>query len=94
MLPAAQAELPYWEWARLVEGLMDDTPLGRVVAVRAETDRKAISGMNQWQRRIRAEWAAFKAKQLVERSTPEKLRADMDSLEKAMAKMFGGGANA
>ena len=94
ILPSAQGELAYQEWAKLVSGLMDDTPLGRVVAVRAEKDRKAISGMNQWQRRIRAEWAAFKAKQLVKQSTPEKLRADMDSLEKAMAKMFGGGANA
>lgn len=40
ILPAAQAELPYPEWAKLVGGLMDNTPLGRVVAVRGETDRK------------------------------------------------------
>ena len=33
ILPAAQAELPYPEWAKLVGGLMDNTPLGRVVAV-------------------------------------------------------------
>lgn len=33
ILPAAQGELGWAEWVKLVGGLMDDTPLGRVVAV-------------------------------------------------------------
>ena len=36
ILPAAQGELGWAEWVKLVGGLMDDTPLGRVVAVRNE----------------------------------------------------------
>lgn len=90
ILPAAQGELPYTEWTKLVSGLMDDTPLGRVVAVRAEEDRKAIAKMTPWQRRIRAEWSAFLARETVQRQSPEELRAQMDSLERAMARMFGG----
>ena len=31
-----QGELSWPEWSKLVSGLMDDTPLGRVVAVRSE----------------------------------------------------------
>lgn len=89
-----QGELPYPEWAKLVSGLMDDTPLGRVVAVRAEEDRKVIARMNPWQRRIRAEWSAHLAKQTMERSTPQQLRTEMDGLEKALAKLFGGDSRA
>ena len=32
VLPAAQGELPWAEWAVLVAGLTDETPLGRLVA--------------------------------------------------------------
>lgn len=45
----------------MVSGLMDDTPLGRVVAVRSEKDREMIRHMNKWQKQIRADWAAFRA---------------------------------
>lgn len=90
ILPAAQGDLPYTEWGKLVSGLMDDTPLGRVVAVRAEEDRKVIAKMTPWQRRIRAEWSAFLAQDAVQRQSPADLRAQMDSLERAMARMFGG----
>lgn len=73
---------------------MDDTPLGRVVAVRAEEDRKIIARMSPWQRRIRAEWSAHLVQKTVERSTPQQLRCEMDGLEKALAKMFGGDSHA
>ena len=89
VLPAAQGELPYWEWSRLVGGLMDDTPLGRVVAVRSERDRERIKQFSPWQRRVRAEWATFRAKKALERP-PEQLRSEMAQLEKALARMFGG----
>lgn len=94
ILPAAQGELPYPEWAKLVSGLMDRTPLGRVVAVRAETDRKVIAHMSPWQRRVRAEWHAFAAARRLENATPAELRGEMAGLEKALAKLFGGDPHA
>lgn len=86
MLPAAQGELPYWEWSRLVGGLMDDTPLGRVVAARCEQDRERIKQFSPWQRQVRAEWAAFRAR----KKAPEELRQEMAQLQRALARMFGG----
>lgn len=41
---------------------MRDTPLGQVVSIRGETDRNTIQKMNAWQKQVRSEWAAFKAK--------------------------------
>lgn len=90
ILPADQAELSYQDWSKLVSGLMDDTPLGRVVAVRGEKDRKIIAQMSPWQRKIRADWSAFVASKAADRP-PEELRAQMASLERMLAKAFGGG---
>jgi len=86
ILPGAQGELPYPEWAKLVSGLMDDTPLGRVVAVRAETDRKAIAKMNPWQRRIRSQWRSF----LARRASPGTQKQELAALQRSFAAAFGG----
>lgn len=69
---------------------MDDTPLGRVVAVRTETDQKVISQFSTWQRQIRADWNAFKAKRMSQQST-EDMEQQMKQLERMLASAFGGG---
>lgn len=93
ILPEDQGELSYPEWSKLVSGLMDNTPLGRVVAVRGEQDQKIVAQMSPWQRKIRSEWRAFVASKATQKPA-EELRAQMASLEQLMAKMFGGGGNA
>lgn len=90
ILPQDQSELPYPEWSKLVSGLMDNTPLGRVVAVRGEQDRKVIAKMSPWQRRIRSEWQSFVASKAVQKPHTE-LLAQMADLERMLAKAFGGG---
>lgn len=90
ILPQDQAELPYSEWSKLVSGLMDNTPLGRVVAVRGEKDPKIIAQMSPWQRKIRSEWQSFVASEAEEKPR-EELAAQMASLERMLAKAFGGG---
>lgn len=90
ILPSAQGELAHEEWSKLVSGLLDDTPLGRVVAVRAESDRKTIAQMSPWQRKIRDDWAAFLATRRPKRSR-EELSAQMAELERMIAQAFGGG---
>ncbi len=69
---------------------MDDTPLGRVVAVRTETDQKVISQFSPWQRQIRADWNAFKAQRMSLQST-EDMDQQMKQLERMIASAFGGG---
>lgn len=62
VLPSQQGDLPYSDWAKLVSGLMDDTPLGRVVAVRAERDPETIRRFSPEQKRLRQEWTTFRTK--------------------------------
>ena len=90
ILPSQQGYLSYSEWFKLVSGLMDDTPLGRVVAVRTETDQKIISQYSPWQRQIRAEWNAFQAQRMSQQST-EDMEQQMKQLERMLASAFGGG---
>lgn len=90
ILPAAQAELPYEEWTKLVSGLMDNTPLGRIVSIRGEKDFKIIAQMNAWQKGVRSQWQSFLASKAKEKPR-EQLMAQMNSLERMLAQAFGGG---
>lgn len=92
ILPGDQGDLPYPDWSKLVSGLMDNTPLGRVVTVRSETDPKMISQMGPWQMKIRSEWRSFLASRTAKKPESE-LRAQMASLERMLAQAFGGGSN-
>lgn len=88
LLPAAQEELPWAEWSVLVGGLMDDTPLGRVVAVRSERDVGVIRRMTVHQRQLRSEWQRFCARREMARD-PEGIRQRQAALERSMALAFG-----
>lgn len=94
ILPDAQGDLPWPEWSKLVSGLMDDTPLGRVVAIRAEDDRDRIAKMTPWQRSIRRGWQQFQARKQMRTRSPAELRSEMAALERSLAKIFGGGNHA
>ena len=61
ILPSEQGELSYSDWALLVSGLMEDSPLGQIVLIRKETDRKRIKNFSVYERRIYNEWRNFLA---------------------------------
>lgn len=87
VLPSEQGELSFADWSQLVAGIMDNTPLGRVVSVRMETDPKIIANFDSAQRRIRSEWAMFRARQKKESGAGA---ARLKELQNALASMFGG----
>ena len=86
VLPSEQENLRYADWAKMLGGLMDDTPLGRVVAIRSEKDADVIREMTPDQRRIRSEWAAYRAAN----ATEEEQRQQMQQIQAMIAGMFGG----
>lgn len=87
VLPAAQRELPWPEWITLVAGLMDTTPLGRLVEVRTERDPAILRRMTPWQRRERSRWQRFLAGR-AGRSRAE-ARQSQQQLQRQLARMFG-----
>lgn len=89
ILPSEQAELAFSDWSLLVAGLMEDTPLGRVVAIRCEHDPAVLRQLSPEQRKIRSEWAAFQATRRREDSTDEKaIRTQMAQLQQALKSAF------
>lgn len=85
------ADMPWSEFCTLVAGLMPDTPLGSIVAIRSEQDPKVRKGFNADQKRIYNEWRLRQAERKMD--DPNKLEQEMKALEAALARMFGGGGD-
>ena len=66
-------DMSWNEFCSLLSGLMPDTPLGRIVAIRAESDPKVIKEFSKEQRAIRNEWLL--ARNRKRKEDPEAYRA-------------------
>lgn len=61
------------EFKALLSGLSPDTPLGRIVAIRAEDDPEIIKNFTPEQRRIRSSWRKHQAGQKTEEDVEQAL---------------------
>lgn len=89
IIPSEQEELHYRDWLLLVSGLMEDTPLGRIVLIRKEEDKERLKCFTKYEHRIRNEWRNFRAEQKLRGETPKKPEDFAGMFEKMFAKMFG-----
>ena len=87
ILPSEQGNLSYSDWSKLVSGLMHDTPLEQVVAIRSEDDKDVLKKMTPEQRAVRSEWFAFRASNV--QYSAEDMRRQSEQLEKMIASLFG-----
>lgn len=74
------------EFKQLLSGIGTETPLGRIVSIRSETDKNVLKRYTKEQRRIRNEWLQKKAKKVSQ--------AEMDQIlegfKQAFISMAGG----
>ena len=75
------------EFKALIAGLSPETALGRVVAIRSETDKDIIKHYTKDQRRIYDDWRNREMKEMDEKT----FEKEMVNLEKMFAAMCGGG---
>lgn len=73
------------EFKALVAGLSPETALGRVVAIRSETDQDVIKHFTTDQRRIYDDWRSRRLTEMDQKS----FEKEMDKLEKMFAAMCG-----
>lgn len=52
------------EFCSLLSGLSAESPLGRIVQIRSETDKKIIRKFNNYQRKIYSDWQKKKVKNI------------------------------
>lgn len=75
------------EFCSLLTGIMYDTPLGRVVSIRAEKDPKVIKGFSKEEKRIRDEWRKRKHKKA--QANPKIYNAFWSSFQQSMKRQYG-----
>lgn len=74
------------EFSALLAGIGPDTPLGRIVAIRAEDDAEVLKNFTREQKRIRNEWLSRRAKQVSEKEMKDVL----EGFKNAFIAMAGG----
>lgn len=83
----AEEDMSWDEFCTLLSGLGGDTPLGKVVAIRSESDINVIEHFTPEQRRIRDSYLLKKQEQLKE--NPEAYKAYIDNLQARCKALFG-----
>lgn len=81
--------MPWDEFRALLIGIGPDTPLGRIVSIRAEEDEEMLKHFSKEQLRIRSEWRSRSAKRVEQKDMEDIL----NSLKNAFLSMAGGGGN-
>ena len=79
-LPRQLRDMKWREFAALLAGLDAETPLGRIVSIRAEDDPRRLERFTPEMRRIRSRWRTRRARQMPQR--------DVDAFLADMKKAF------
>lgn len=74
------------EFKTLLAGLQPETPLGRIVSIRAEDDNEVIKNFTKEQRRIWSDWRSREA----ENRDPVDAAEFYESMKKVFVQMAGG----
>lgn len=77
--------MKWHEFSALISGLNSNTPLGRVVCIRAEEDKDVLKTFTKEMRSIRNKWRTKQAKKKDPADT-EKFLEEMKNILMAMAK--------
>lgn len=77
------------EFAAFIAGLDHRTPLGSIVAIRAEMDKEALKSFTPEQRRIRNEWRNKSAKAIPQQKVDEFL----ETMKQTFISMVGGASD-
>ena len=80
-------DMSWNEFCSLLTGIMYDTPLGRVVSIRAEKDQKVIKSFNEEEKRIRNEWLKRNHKRM--QKNPATYNAFWNTFQQGMKDAYG-----
>lgn len=75
------------EFSALLVGIDPETPLGRIVAIRAEEDKEVLKHFTEDQKRIRNEWRSRKVKEV----SKEDMNKILEAFKQAFISWAGGG---
>ena len=79
-------DMSWDEFITLLSGINGDTPLGRIVSIRAETDPEAIKRFSQSEKKIRNEWRTRHRKIITDKQEYEAAMSGFLEMFKSIAK--------
>lgn len=71
--------MSWQEFCTLLSGLLPETPLGKIVAIRAEKDPKVLQKFTSEQKKVRNEWMKRRMQKI--RENPKAYRAYVDEFQ-------------
>lgn len=74
-----EEDMSWNEFCTLLSGLLPDTPLGRIVSIRAEKDPKVLKNFSPDQKKIRSDWQRRKLQRMKE--NPEVYQRYVDQFQ-------------
>lgn len=89
-----EPDITYAEYSKLLAGLMPETPLGRIVQIRAEKDQEMLSKFGVYERQLRNDWQAFIASKKTQEYSmggQEYEEKRLINLQNSLSKLFGKG---
>lgn len=78
-------DLSWDEFCTYLAGLGEKTPLGKIVAIRSETDKNILKNFTAEQKRIRNEWSRKQFAKMTEQEKKDMLKKMEDSVKKAFS---------
>jgi len=79
------SSMSWREFSYLLNGLSGDTPLGRIVSIRAENDPEALKHFSKEEKRIRSEYR----KKIAKERSPEECANAMEQFRQAFIRLAG-----
>lgn len=83
----SEYDMPWSEFSTLLSGIMPDTPLGKVVSIRSETDKDALKNFTKDQHKIRNEWINRNNKKMLKLSDAQ-LKEMTKGVQEALKRAF------
>lgn len=80
-------DLPYEEFVIYLSGLLPETPLGNIVAIRSENNRDTLKHFTPQQKKIRSDWRKY-LNELASQDE-EYVKRKTEELAKAFEQAFG-----
>lgn len=81
--------IDFREFCILLNGIMDDTPLGKIIQIRSQTDAEIIKTYTPEQKQIRDEWIMKQRKRYVKTISKKEQESELKNIQEAIAQMFG-----
>ena len=80
-------DMPWAEFCQYLAGLSSETPLGKMIQLRTETNPDMLKSMTPGQRRIRSEWQQKRAAKLAQKISPEQMSEFLEQMKQAFISM-------